>query len=184
MAGDREVSPVRLVRHGQSEWNVSFGAWRIDAGIPDPSLTELGREQARLTAERLAPHDIRWVITSPYSRALETAEIIATHLGVDIRVDPLVRERCAFSCDQGKSPGDLAERWPCIDFSALDEVWWGGAIESVDSIKQRCRRFFEATRDLPDRDRVAVISHWGFIRVATGRMVENAEIVHWPAEPT
>ena len=174
---------MRLVRHGQSEWNVSFGAWRIDAGIPDPSLTALGREQARLAAERLAPHGITRVIASPYSRTVETAEIIAKQLGVDISVEPLVRERCAFSCDQGKPPGDLAQRWPGIDFSALEDVWWGGAIESANSIKQRCQRFFEATQHLADRESVAVISHWGFIRAATGRMVENAEIVHWPADP-
>lgn len=169
-----------FIRHGQSSWNVPFGAWRIDAGIPDPELTDTGREQAKEAAASLGEKGISRLITSPYRRTLETAEIIASMLGVDMTIDPLVRERCAFSCDQGSSPKKLAQRWRGIDFSELDDVWWGGSIESAQGIQQRCREFHQKTVNLADRDRIAVVSHWGFIRTATGRMVENAEIVGWP----
>lgn len=170
-----------LIRHGQSEWNVPFGAWRIDSGIPDPKLTEIGREQARLAAARLSERGAVRLISSPYRRTLETAEIIAAILNLDIEVEPLVRERCAFSCDQGSSPKSLADRWPGIDFSGIGEVWWGGGIESADGIDRRCRQFHELSAGWHDRPAVAVVSHWGFIKAATGRMVENAEIVDWPA---
>ena len=171
---------MMLIRHGQSTWNVPFGAWRIDAGIPDPVLTEIGRTQARLAASRLEQHGIKRLISSPYRRTLETAEIIADILNLDISVEPLVRERCAFSCDQGSSPFELARRWPGVDFSALADTWWGDCIESVDGINRRCQLFREKSAQLPDRHVVAVVSHWGFIRAATGRMVENAEILAWP----
>lgn len=170
-----------LIRHGQSRWNVEFGAFRIDTGLPDPGLTRLGRDQAEAAAARLDGLGIVRLIASPYTRTLETAEIIASILSLDISIEPLVRERCAFSCDQGSSPASLAGRWPGIDFSGLDEVWWGGGIESAESISRRCSQFHQQTAGLPDRSRVAVVSHWGFIRAATGKMVENAEIVHWPA---
>lgn len=169
-----------LIRHGQSEWNVPFGAYRIDMGIPDPELTDVGRDQAKLAAERLAERGATRLVTSPYRRTLETAEIIGGILALDIEVEPLVRERCAFSCDQGSSPDKLGKRWPGIDFSSLGEVWWGGGIESAAGIAQRCQQFHQISADWPDRDGVAVVSHWGFIRAATGQMVENAEIVHWP----
>lgn len=171
-----------LVRHGQSEWNVPFGAFRIDAGIPDPDLTEIGRAQAQQAAETLADHKLNRLVASPYRRTLATASIIGDILGLDIEVEPLVRERCAFSCDQGSSPTELAERWPNIDFSGLGEIWWGGGIESALAIQRRRQEFYDKSRLWADRNHVAVISHWGFIRAATGRMVENAEIVHWPLD--
>lgn len=40
-------------------------------------------------------------MTSPYARALETAGIIAEHLGFPITVDPLIAERFSFICDIG-----------------------------------------------------------------------------------
>ena len=66
-----------LVRHGQSHFNVVYGATRQDPGIVDPGLTEEGISQAEAAAEALAGHDLRRVLASPYTRTLHTAEIIA-----------------------------------------------------------------------------------------------------------
>jgi broad specificity phosphatase PhoE len=170
---------VILVRHGEGTWNTHFHTTRIDAAIHDPVLTETGRTQAMLAADRLAEHRPTRLVTSPYRRALETAAIIAERLGLDIRVDPLVRERCAFSCDQGTPASVLARQWPGIDFSGLDEIWWGRRIESQLSIDERSRRFAQAMAEAVDWWHVAVVSHWGFIRTATGLAVGNAELVRW-----
>src|SRR5438309_435707 len=88
------------------------GGWLIrNRSIRDPRLTELGREQARTTAEILAGQPLRRVVASPYIRSLETAEIIAERLGLPISVEPLVGERAAFVCDFGSPIADLAARW-------------------------------------------------------------------------
>ena len=168
-----------LVRHGEGFWNTHFHKSRIDAAIADPVLTETGRNQARLAAERLQEHGIRRLIASPYRRTLETAMIIAERLGLDIEVDPLVRERCAFSCDQGSPASALAGLWPAIDFSGLEEIWWGRRIESQASIERRSRAFALSMARTDDRQAAAVVSHWGFIRAATGRSLGNAELVRW-----
>lgn len=168
-----------LVRHGEGLWNTHFHTSRIDAAIPDPVLTETGRDQARLAALRLREHRIRRLIASPYRRTLETALIIAERLGLDIEVDPLVRERCAFSCDQGSPASALAKLWPTIDFSGLEEIWWGRRIESQASIDRRSRTFAAAMARTDDWPLAAVVSHWGFIRASTGRSLGNAELVRW-----
>ena len=62
-----------LLRHGQSQFNLHFTATRKDPGIPDPHLTEEGAAQALAAAEALAAEDIRQVVVSPYTRALQTA---------------------------------------------------------------------------------------------------------------
>ena len=98
-----------LVRHGEGHWNTHFHDSRVDVAIADPGLTEIGRQQAVTAADRLRDHDVRRLVTSPYRRTLETALIIAERLGLDITVDPLVRERCAFACDQGTPASLLAQ---------------------------------------------------------------------------
>ncbi|MFC7607647.1 histidine phosphatase family protein [Teichococcus aestuarii] len=113
-----------LLRHGQSEFNLHFSATRRDPGIKDPKLTILGRHQAEQAAEALAGEDIRRIIASPYTRALETAAPLARRLGLPVLVHPLVRERYAFTCDIGSPCAALAMQWPELDFSHIDEVWW------------------------------------------------------------
>ena len=166
-----------LVRHGESEWNRHFGATRIDVGLPDPGLTETGAEQALAAAAALLGHNVARLLSSPYRRTLATAGPIAARLGLLIGIEPIVRERCAFSCDLGSKPAELAQAWPDLDFDGLDDRWWGGRIESEQSLERRARSFYERAEVWPDRDRVAVVTHWGFIRALTGKSVGNAEIV-------
>jgi phosphohistidine phosphatase len=78
-----------LMRHAEAE--TSEKVIKKDA---DRQLTEAGRLQARVAAnklkEKLAGKDetIDQVLTSPYVRAAETAEIVATVLGLDGKVFP------------------------------------------------------------------------------------------------
>lgn len=167
-----------LIRHAESAWNEHFSASRVDVGLFDPDLTAVGVEQARAAAERLRREGVRRLVTSPYRRTLRTAGIVAEALGgLPVAVDPDVRERCAFSCDQGSDPAELAALWPGLDFTGLDEVWWGGVIESWPSLRARCARVRERLRALPDRDGVAVVSHWGFIRGLTGAELHNTDFI-------
>src|SRR6516164_11511322 len=113
-----------LLRHGQSEFNPHFTRTRRDPGIVDPKLTPLGEEQAARAAEALAREGVRRIIVSPYTRALQTAEPLARRLGVPVYVNPVVRERYAFTCDVGTPRTELARSWPAHDFSGIEEVWW------------------------------------------------------------
>jgi glucosyl-3-phosphoglycerate phosphatase len=166
-----------LVRHAESEWNRHFSRTRIDPGIPDPPLTRTGRRQAAQLAEQLAEADVRRLVASPYRRALETATIIAETLAVPIIVEPLVRERCVFSCDEGTPPEQLAGHWPHLDFAHLEERWWGVPAESEVSLGERCAAFRAKTDPLPDRWHMAVITHWGVIRALTGQELTNGACI-------
>jgi glucosyl-3-phosphoglycerate phosphatase len=166
-----------LVRHAESEWNRHFSRTRIDPGIPDPPLTRTGRRQAAQLAEQLAEADVRRLVASPYRRALETATIIAETLAVPIIVEPLVRERCVFSCDEGTPPEQLAGHWPHLDFAHLEERWWGVPAESEVSLGERCAAFRAKTDLLPDRWHMAVITHWGVIRALTGQELTNGACI-------
>jgi broad specificity phosphatase PhoE len=171
-----------LVRHGQSEFNAAFSVTRIDPGIPDPKLTEEGRRQAAQAADALRGAGIRRLIASPYRRALETATIIADDLGLEVSIEPLVRERAAFHCDIGTSPAALRVMFPRYRFEHLDDPWWHdhvgtGVAETEEALAERGDAFRTAMAATADWPEVAVITHWGFIRALTGRPVANCEIV-------
>ena len=173
-----------LLRHGQSEFNLHFSKTRQDPGIADPSLTELGRLQAQQAAEALRHERITRIITSPYTRALQTAAPIAAVLGIPVFVNPAVRERFAFTCDIGSPRTELAQSWPDHDFSSLDEIWWPAAAEAASAVIGRAQLFRAEMAALPDWSDTLVVTHWGFILACTGRSVMNGEwLRHDPSSP-
>jgi broad specificity phosphatase PhoE len=164
-----------LLRHGQSEFNLHFGATRRDPGVIDAPLTELGHAQAEEAAQRLKTEAIRRVIVSPYTRALQTAAPIAEALAVPVFVNPIVRERYKFACDIGTPRTELERAWPQHDFSTIDEVWWPPIEEPEEFILGRARLFRAEMAALPDWSDTLVVSHWGFILSLTGQSVMNGQ---------
>lgn len=173
-----------LIRHGQSEFNVSFGRDRIDPGITDAPLTALGRQQAQDVARsivRQRPREpVTRLICSPYTRALQTAAIIGEILDLPIMVDPLIRELSAFACDIGTPRAHLLDRFPAHDFNRVtDEIWWHqhdiDGREPEDALHARCHRFVEHMAERDDWAEAAVVTHWGVIRALTGLGVDNCE---------
>jgi probable phosphoglycerate mutase len=84
------VARLLLVRHGESEGNRD-GVFTRTPLVP---LTDAGRAQARARAEwiraRFAPAQL---VTSPFTRARETAAIIGGMLGLAVAVEEDLRER-------------------------------------------------------------------------------------------
>ncbi len=173
-----------LLRHGQSEFNLHFTATRRDPGIPDPRLTELGHQQARAAAAALEAETIRRIIVSPYTRALQTAAPIAERLNVPVIINPIVRERYAFSCDIGSPVSHLVSAFPHYDFRHIDEIWWPATEEPAEHIIARANLFRAEMAALPDWTDTLVVSHWGFILSLTGTSAMNGTMLRCdPTQP-
>lgn len=71
-----------LVRHGSTIWNAE-GKYQ---GIIDVPLSDKGRQEVQMVAERLRNEDIKAVYSSYLIRARETAEIIASPHGLPVKV--------------------------------------------------------------------------------------------------
>lgn len=171
-----------LIRHGQTLFNLHFGATRRDPGIEDPGLTDLGREQAAAAARALAEEDVAELMVSPYRRTIETAAVITAELDLAVRIEPLVRERMGFACDIGTARSELARLWPDHRFDHLEERWWHQEDEPEESLQARCEAFRLLMAARHDWNRVAVVTHWGVIRALTGRTVPNGAVVRF--DPT
>src|SRR5438046_2164244 len=92
MTNDRNSHAGRLilVRHGESEGNRDR-TFTQDANV---GLTALGREQARMTAARIATfYQPARIVASPYARAQQTADIIADALRLNVELEPALREQ-------------------------------------------------------------------------------------------
>ena len=100
-----------LVRHGETNWNREG---RIQ-GQQDTPLNLRGLEQARRVAERLRGHPFALVVSSPLSRALQTARAIhgASDSPVPLQVDEGLTE-----IHHGDWEGRLAQEvratWPSL----------------------------------------------------------------------
>jgi len=164
-----------LMRHAETVFNVVFGATRVDPGVEDPPLTRRGRDQAREAAAALGAEGVRRIVASPYSRALETAEILSAVLGLPVSVDPMVRERMKFACDVGSPRSLLQRRWPGFRFGEVDEVWWADAEEPGEALHARARAFCAAMAGRPDWPETVVVTHWGVVRSLTGERIGNCE---------
>lgn len=90
-SSNRPVYNFVFLRHGESIGNAE-SRWQ---GQSDYALTERGRLQARALAERWKAEKVKFdlVICSPLVRAKETAETIASYLGVKLQLDPIWMER-------------------------------------------------------------------------------------------
>jgi broad specificity phosphatase PhoE len=167
---------VILIRHGQTEFNRVFSTTRRDPGVRDPRLTDQGRRQALAAAQVLLSLNLKRLITSPYARALETAGIIAEHLGLPITVEPLIAERFSFICDIGSPLAELRAGWPDLAFDHLPDPWWPETEETEEMILHRSRSFRRRVAGEP-WSQIGVVTHWGFIRALTGLKVPNGAVL-------
>jgi broad specificity phosphatase PhoE len=153
------VTTVYLARHGESDWNVER-RWQ---GHADRPLTDRGREQARLLAERLADVKLEAVYASDLRRAWETAEAVAATRGLGVVKLHELREVDVGSWS-GYTRDECAERFPEA-FARWQEG--GSGWDDGESYEEMGRRIVAVIRTIaaehPD-GAVLVVSHGGPIR--------------------
>ncbi|WP_285241137.1 histidine phosphatase family protein [Arthrobacter sp. G.S.26] len=151
------LTTFALVRHGQTDWN----AERRLQGATDIPLNDVGRGQARDAAAVLAPYEWDAVVSSPLSRAAETADLIAAGLGLTVsRRVPELTER-SFGLAEGMQAG------PELEALRIPGGFRGA--ESEDEAATRGLAALEALADEFRGQRVLVVTHGTLLRVSLGR---------------
>jgi broad specificity phosphatase PhoE len=142
-----------LVRHGESVGNFEN---RLQ-GQHDYELTELGRRQAQLTADRLHALGTSALYSSHLLRAHETAVTIGERLGFDPRVIEDVSEY-HFGEMSGQTYAEIRERFGAIANPA--ERTYPGE-EGRDVFFNRVTSALWNIADTHPDETVAVVSHGG-----------------------
>ena len=141
-----------LLRHGQTDWNINF----LLQGVTDIPMNQTGIEQVKLAAQAIRAEDWDVVLTSPLSRARQTAEIIASQHGyTEIIEQELLIERSF-----GEAEGLSHEQWRA-KYSNLDVIPGG---ESRTQLAERSMLLLETISQELAGKRVLAISHGALIR--------------------
>jgi broad specificity phosphatase PhoE len=158
------MTTLLLARHGETDWNREL---RIQ-GSSDVALNDLGREQARALAQELADVELDAIYASDLARARATAEAVAETHGLEVRVDPRLRER-SFGSWEGLTREDIA---------AFPE----GSRHDGESDEEVRARVLEAVEEIARAhpgEQVLVVSHGGALNTlwhhALGVRVERWE---------
>lgn len=153
---------ISLVRHGQTDWNL---AKRIQ-GSSDIPLNDTGRAQADATGRALAGGRFDAIYASPLSRALDTARIIAGHVGLgEPETIEAVAER-QYGEAEGLTGEQILARWPD-----------GAPVPGRESREQVVARALPALRELGDQhpgENVIVVSHGGVISSLVRHVTDHA----------
>jgi len=148
-----------LVRHGETEW-ARLGR---HTGRTDVPLTEIGRDQARAIGRRLSGHGFGLVLTSPLSRAIETAALAG--FGASALVEPDLRE-WDYGALEGRLSADIRVDYP--GWSIWTGPWPDG--ETVDEVGARADRVIARAR-AADGDAL-VFAHGHLLRVLAARWLD------------
>jgi len=144
-----------LLRHGQTVLSVD----KRFSGVGDQPLTEVGRGQAAAAAARLASAQARVVVTSPVRRARETAELVARAAGVELAVEPGLRET-DFGDWEGYTFGEVQQKWPQELAAWLADTAVAPPFgESFDATATRVRQARDRVLATYGGQRLIVVSH-------------------------
>ncbi len=173
--------PVYFIRHGQSEFNAAYNG-AGDPFIFDAPLTELGFQQAADAKAEIAQLGISRAITSPLTRAIQTAKTIFDGLA-PIEVRDGHHELLKFSGDVGRPPQELSKDFPDLTFDHLPRRWWHNhddadlqvPVEPIPVFQERVANFVASLDDLAD-ETVAIIGHGNAFQEIIGFMMSNCQV--------
>jgi broad specificity phosphatase PhoE len=165
------MKKVYFVRHGESEGNIGLHF----QGYKSP-LTERGREQARIVAERCMNVPIDAIISSSMKRAEETADIISKKTGHTYEINDLFTERRRPTVLLERSQDDpeareLEAAWARSVFEDGPRVLDG---ENFEDIKVRAEKAFHYLERHAAQN-ILVVAHGLFLRMMLTRMIFGTE---------
>lgn len=175
---------IYFIRHGQSEFNAAYREGAADPFIFDAPLTELGFRQAADARTSIADLEITHVITSPLTRAIQTAQTIFDGLA-PIEVRHGHHELLKYSGDVGRHPEDLRADFPDLSFDHLPLRWWHAhddaeikvPVEPLPVFRKRVAGFVAYLEDIDtNRETVAIVGHGNAFQEIIGFMLNNCQI--------
>jgi 2,3-bisphosphoglycerate-dependent phosphoglycerate mutase len=143
-----------LIRHGETDWNLQK---RIQGHVDIP-LNDTGLQQAKRVAERMRSEPITALYSSDLQRARHTAECIARHHGIEVQLDERLRER-NYGLLEGLTREEIDQQFP--NYQASNHAVPGQ--EPLESVRQRALKFLSHIASQHPGERVAVVSHGGWI---------------------
>ena len=169
-----------LIRHAQSVNN----ALSVQDRVEDPPLTDIGHQQCKHLAKWIPSLKLSRLVTSPFLRALQTAD----HIGRSVILTPEVRidlheqggcvsgpTRDDFVGQPGMTRSQIHSLFPEFRIAPNidDNGWWGNKpFEPEDAARQRAARLISDTVEefAGTQARVAYVMHGDILRLVLAQV--------------
>ncbi len=160
---------IYIIRHGETEWNMT----KRMQGQQDIPLNERGRAQAAAIEKHLHGITFDAIYSSPLSRTLETAQIIAQNQKNNhIITHPLLIER-GFGDNEGKTHDEFNALHPAFLWT---ESWKYPDVrspkgESLQEVHARAAAFIKIIEE-SSHTSIAIVSHAVVMQLMIGILLE------------
>ncbi len=164
-----------LVRHGQTEGNLAH-IYQNDTD----KISDKGLQEAEFLAKRFESIVIDQIISSPYSRAHETAEKVAAVKKISITSDPLLVEKRWPKEIEGRSSDDSSIK----DIIALlkekelsDPEWRYSDEERFIDVRARCVTFLSKMEGMATSSKgILIVSHAHTLKVLLAVVIHGKDV--------
>ena len=160
---------IVFIRHGEPDFSEVDSRGFIGQGRELASLTPNGIEQAEQVSKNPLSEGAELIVSSPYTRALQTAAVISKNTGLPIAVEIDLHEQLFDKTFMVKG----AKEAKALN---LDFIKYSGELptgetkkwESINEIIARIKPVIDKYYDLGYK-KIIVVSHGGIIRRFTGK---------------
>jgi broad specificity phosphatase PhoE len=169
------MKKIYFVRHGESIFNTE----NREQGA-DGSLSDTGRSQAEFVAKRFHTIALDAIVSSPYTRAMETAKIINKELNKDILYSDFLIERrppSKYIAEIVTDPEYTKIRDLMRDKRAIDPLWKYADEDNFHDLKTRAESALEYFHSLP-YDSVLAVTHAGILRMIMASIIFGKELTY------
>ena len=156
---------IYLIRHGETDWNHQ----KRRQGRRDVPLNDQGREQMRRCGELLAALPADAIVTSPLSRAVESAEILAECMG--LARDAIVADEGLIERDFGDVDGMTKAELKAYRARGGNEHQ-----EPLYRVRERMMRSILTYARKNDKQHIVLISHSAAIKSVFVRLYGKPEL--------
>ena len=160
---------IVFIRHGEPDFNEVDSREFIGQGRELASLTQNGIKQAEDVSKNSILKNADLIVSSPYTRALQTAAIISKNTGISIAVETDLHEQIFDKTFAVKGAQEAKElNLDFIKYSGEipqgETKKWESLPEIIARIKPVADKYYDA-----GYKKIIVVSHGGIIRRFTGK---------------
>jgi phosphoserine phosphatase len=167
---------IILVRHGETEWNAA----EIFRGRADVALNENGLRQAQLLAAYLKDEKIDAVYSGPLSRAVKTAQAIASPHNLPVNIVANLND---IDCGEweGLPLTEVKEKYEELYRDWVDtpeQVRLPGG-ETLDEIRDRVLPFVQDAVTRVEEGKIVLVSHRAVLKVLISALLTLDNGAFW-----
>jgi broad specificity phosphatase PhoE len=166
---------IIFIRHGEPNYLQCDERGFIGQGRDMAPLTDEGVKQAELASKNELLKGSDLIVSSPYTRAMQTASIISKNTGLDIKVEIDLHEFIPDKTFMYK--GGYESKLLHKDFMDCHGIYPEGENRKWETIEEIIKRVVSVLDKYTSYKKIIVVAHGGVIRRFTGiALIDYCEV--------